>query len=227
MNGFQAVSLTEKDLIEAVVSNSFIVDYGYINKVNPDGTVDVTHAARPVLLDGTELAETVTEGVEVLTVSGAGFSVRWDYKAGDRVLIIGLKDYVPHVADVSKSEVPAAFFHYSRSTVKAIPLCLFNEDAKARVIAENGRLSLSAEDAIELNGSDLGGLADVPELRKQLGFLTQRLDTVISALQNAPTAALDGGAAYKAGISAVLAGIVNKEDFSGIENKKVLHGTGG
>lgn len=66
-----------------------------------------------------------------------------------------------------------------------------------------------------------------PELKKQLNFLTQRVDTIINALQNAPTAVQDGGAAYKAGIAAILATIVNKENFSNIESDKVKHGKGG
>lgn len=53
------------------------------------------------------------------------------------------------------------------------------------------------------------------------------MDTIINALQNAPTAAMDGGAAYKTGIVAALATIVNKENFSNIESDKVRHGKGG
>ena len=55
MNTAQATGLSDKDLIINILNNFFIVDYGYINKVNPDKTVNITHAAKPVLLDGTEL----------------------------------------------------------------------------------------------------------------------------------------------------------------------------
>ena len=133
MNNVQSTSLSEKDLIMNILNNFFIVDYGYINKVNADKTVNVTHAAKPVLLDGTELGETTTDFVEVLTISGAGFSIQWDYKAGDKVLLLGLKDYIPHVDDVSQAEVPKAFIHYDRSTIKAIPLCIFSDEAKVKI----------------------------------------------------------------------------------------------
>lgn len=221
-----AQSLSERDLIASIVSSFYIVDYGYINKVNGDKTVNVTHATKPVLTDGTELPETVTSNVEVLTICGAGFCVQWDYKAGDKVLLLGLKNYVPEAGTVKQAEIPKAFVHYTRATLKAIPLCVFSDEAKAKIIVENGKMTITTDDTLELDGNNNGGVVIAPELTKQLGFLTQRVDTIINALQNAPTAAQDGGATYKAGISAVLATIANKENFSGIESDKVKHGTG-
>ena len=138
MSNVQATSLSEKDLITNILNNFFIVDYGYINKVNADKTVNVTHAAKPVLMDGTELGETTTDNVEVLTISGAGFSIQWDYKAGDKVLLLGLKDYIPNVGNVSKAEVPKAFLHYDRTTIKAIPLCIFSDKAKVQITVKDG-----------------------------------------------------------------------------------------
>lgn len=149
MTTLQATGLSEKDLITNILRSFFIVDYGYINKVNADGTVNVTHATKPVLLDGTELPETTTDNVEVLTISGAGFSIQWDYKAKDKVLLLGLKDYVPKVDDVSKAEVAKAFIHYDRATIKAIPLCVFSDDAQVKISVEDGTLSIECKkDAI-------------------------------------------------------------------------------
>lgn len=222
----EAMSLNEADLITSILSSFFIVDYGYINKVNPDKTVNITHACLPVLEDGTELGETTTDNVEVLTISGAGFSLQWDYKPKDRVLILGLKDYIKSVADVEKAEAPKAYFHYNRSTIKVVPLSLFSDEAKVKIVVEDGSFTVTAEDKVNLDGSDNGGVVIAQELTTQLGYLTQRVDTIINALQNAPTAAEDGGAAYKAGIASILATIANKEDFSNIESQTVFHGTG-
>lgn len=152
MNMIQATGLSEKDLITAILANFFIVDYGYINKVNPDKTVNVTHAAKPVLMDGTELGETTTDNVEVLTIAGAGFSVQWDYKAKDKVLLLGFKDYVPKVDKVESAEVPKAFLHYNRSTLKAIPLCIFSDEAKVIVEVKDGNLEVKTQKKIKLNG---------------------------------------------------------------------------
>lgn len=145
MTTLQATGLSEKDLIINILSNFFIVDYGYINKVNADKTINVTHATKPVLMDGTELPETTTDNVEVLTISGAGFSIQWDYKAKDKVLLLGLKDYIPRVEDVSKAEVAKAFIHYDRATIKAIPLCVFSDDAQVKISVEDGTLSIECK----------------------------------------------------------------------------------
>lgn len=153
MNINQATVYSDKDIITSILNSYFIVDYGYINKVNPDKTVNITHAIKPVMLDGTELPETVTDNVEVLTLSCAGFSIQPDYKAKDRVLIVGLKDFVPNVEDVQTAEVPKAFVHYNRSTIKAIPLCIFSDDAKIKVVAKDGKMTITTSDKIELNGN--------------------------------------------------------------------------
>lgn len=146
----KATKLNEADIIRALLNSYFIVDYGYINKVNPDKTVNVTHAAKPVTTDGKELPETTTDNVEVLTISGAGFSIQWDYKAKDKVLLLGLKDYIPKVGSVEMAEVPKAFIHYTRSNLKAIPLCIFNDEAKVKLAIEEGKLTLTTEDKMSV-----------------------------------------------------------------------------
>lgn len=142
----------ESDLIAGILSSFYIVDYGYVNKVNADGTVDVTHAIRTIMKNGTELSETITPGVEVLTFSGAGFALKWDITPGDRVLLLGLKDYIPKVGDVSKAEAPKAYVHYERANLKAMPLCVFSDSAKTVIQSDKGKFSVTSN-KIELNGN--------------------------------------------------------------------------
>ena len=137
--------LTERSLIESILAAHYIIDYGFIKKVNDDKTVDVTHAKQLKTLDGKTLPATVTTGVEVLTIAGGGFSIKFDYKKGDKVLLLGLKDYVPKVEDVTSATETTAYLHYSRETLKAIPLCIFNEDAKVTVEIESGKVKLACE----------------------------------------------------------------------------------
>ncbi len=223
---FLQEKLTERNLIESILASHYIIDYGFIKKVNADDTIDVTHAKQLKTLDGKTLPATVTTNVEVLTIAGGGFSIKFDYKKGDKVLLLGLKDYIPKVEEVTSASETTAFLHYTRETLKAIPLCVFNDDAKVKVEVEKGKMAITTEDVLTLDGDDNGGVVIGPELKTQLGYLTTRVDTIINALQNAPTAAQDGGAAYKAGIATILATIVNKEDFSNIESDKVKHGKG-
>lgn len=223
---FYAQKFTDRTLIESILASHYIIDYGFIKAVNSDGTIDVTHAKQLKTLNGESLKATITTGIEVLTFSGGGFTFKFDYKKGDKVLLLGLKDYIPKVEDVSSATETTAYMHYTRETLKAIPLCVFNEDATVKVQVESGKMAIYTEDTLELDGSDNGGLCKTPELVKQLGYLTTRVDTIINALKNSQTAAQDGGATYKKGIVSTLATITNKEDFSNVESDKVKHGTG-
>lgn len=139
---FLAEKLTERSLIESIISSHYILDYGFIKKVNDDKTVDVTHAKQLKTLDGKTLPATVTTGVEVLTIAGAGFSINFDYKKGDKVLLLGLKDYIPKVEEVTSASETTAYLHYSRETLKAIPLCVFNDKAKVQIKVEDGKLTI-------------------------------------------------------------------------------------
>ena len=218
--------LTERSLIESIVSSFYILDYGLIKAVNPDKTIDVIHAKQLKTYAGQSLKATVTTNIEVLTLSGAGFSINFDYKKGDKVLLLGLKNYIKKVEDVTRATETTAYMHYSRETLKAIPMCVFNDEAKVTIAIEDGNMAVNTKDVLTLDGDDNGGLCITPELVKQLGYLTTRVDTIINALKNSQTAAQDGGATYKAGIVSTLATITNKENFSNVESDKVKHGKG-
>ena len=147
--------LTERNIIESILASHYIIDYGFIKKVNADKTVDVTHAKQLKTLDSKTLPATVTTNVEVLTIAGAGFSINFDYKKGDKVLLLGFKDYIEKVDEVTSATETTAYLHYSRETLKAIPLCIFNEDAKVKVEIEDGALKLTTSKNTELEADTL------------------------------------------------------------------------
>ena len=142
--------LTERSLVESILASHYILDYGFIKKVNDDKTVDVTHAKQLKTYDGQTLKATVTTGVEVLTIAGGGFSIKFDYKKGDKVLLLGLKDYVEKVEDVTSATETTAYLHYTRETLKALPLCVFNEDAKITVKIEDGELAMKTSGKVTI-----------------------------------------------------------------------------
>ena len=215
----RAQGITERDLIESIINSYFFIDYGTITKVNSDKTVNVQHAKIPVLENGKKLKALQSNNIELLTLSGENFSFNAGTKEGDKVLLLGLKDYIEKVSDVSGAGEQTAYVHYKRDSLKAFPLCTFNGEAKVTVTVE--------DDTLKLDGKDNGGLVIAPELVTQLGYLTARVDAIIDALEKSPVAAQDGGAAYKSAITTALELIVNKEDFSNIESQKVFHGNGG
>lgn len=139
---FENEKTTERTLIESILASYFIIDYGFIKAVNPDKTVNVIHAKQLKTYDGTSLKPTVTENVEVLTLAGAGFAFKFDYKKGDKVMLLGLKDYIKRVDEVTSATETTTYLHYSRETLKALPLCVFSNKAKVQVSVENGKLTI-------------------------------------------------------------------------------------
>jgi len=101
------------------------------------------------------------------------------------------------------------------------------EGGDAALYTENGGWIIARENGtVELFGKDAGGIIIAGELQSQLKKMSVRVDGIIDALKNAQTGSQDGGATYKAQIVAALAALTSKEDFSNLENGKVLHGTG-
>lgn len=128
----------------------------------------------------------------------------------DQILITPKIDSYVLVADLSNG-------NYRNLVVIA-----HSEVAKAQIAINNTNVEVSA-DGVVVNGGNFGGMCKTQELKTQLDKLTARLDGVMSALQNSPTLAQDGGATYKAAIVGALNLLTDKESFANIENDKVKH----
>ena len=184
---FQAERYTDRNLIESILASFYIIDYGYIKKVNPDKTVDVIHAKMLKTMDGQSLRPTTTKALEVLTLSCGGFALQVDYKAGDKVLLLGLKDYVPKTQQVAIPTETTSYIHYTRETMKALPLCVFDNTAKIKVKAENGTLDVDALDTIKLNGKQKIELNGNTKQFVTWGELNSALSTFLTQLTTALT----------------------------------------
>ena len=153
-NPVQGLRLTDRDLIDSVIASYAIVDYGFVDKVNDDDTIDVVHAKKPMTVNGETLKELKTKKIEVLTFSCAEMAISFKPKKGDKVLLLGLKDYVKESGEVTEATEMSVFLHYSRETMKALPLSAFSGSAKIRIEADNGTLKVDTNKNIELNGKD-------------------------------------------------------------------------
>lgn len=97
----------------------------------------------------------------------------------------------------------------------------YTNDKVTLEIKEN-IVKLSA-DSIEFNDGELGGLVKVQELSDNLAKVTARIDGIIDAINNGVPIAQDGGVGLQTTIKTALALLVDKEDFSAIENDTVKH----
>lgn len=93
---------------------------------------------------------------------------------------------------------------------------------------DNAMAFLVAADQVELvefNGGKNGGLAIVPELKKELNKLSQRVDGLINAINSPSVVATpqDGGTALLGLLRAEVAKIKDKESFEKIEDVTIKH----
>lgn len=212
-NIFEAERYTDRNLIESILASFYIVDYGYIKTVNADKTVDVVHAKMLKTMSGKNLRPTTTKALEVLTLSCGGFALQVDYKAGDKVLLLGLKDYVPKTGDVNIATETTSYIHYTRETMKALPLCVFNNQAQVKVEVESGTMKVQANTKIELNGNSKS-FVTWNELNTALSnFLTQ----LTTALTTTPI--IGNGSPQEEWL-----GLPTQIDISGAKTTKVVTG---
>ena len=154
LNPTEGLRYTDRDLIDSVIASYAIVDYGFVDKVNDDDTIDVVHAKKPKTMNGDTLKELKTKKIEVLTFSCAEMAISFKPKKGDKVLLLGLKDYVKEAGEVTEATEMTVYLHYSRETMKALPLSAFSGSAKIKIEANNGTLKVDTNENIELNGKD-------------------------------------------------------------------------
>jgi len=79
-------------------------------------------------------------------------------------------------------------------------------------------------ESITIRGDQYGGLVKWPELKDQLDILTDRVDAIYSAIENAVPVADYSGAGLQASIVVGLSSQVQKESFLDLENGNVKHG---
>lgn len=149
-------------------------------------------------------------------------SVQWDDRGHRTMTAVGLTD------DTKYLEVMLGF-GYTDIKPKQGSVCLIGvvegQEALTFLInAEEVELVEVKADKIEYNDkANDSGLAIVPELRRQLDTMTKRIDGIISAIKGGIPVAQDGGTALQKSIVAALDTITDKEDFSNIENKQIMH----
>jgi len=86
-------------------------------------------------------------------------------------------------------------------------------------------ISLYSEiESVQIMGDQFGGLIKIEELIKNLDKLTARVDGIIDAIKNGVPIPTDGGAGLQTTIKVALALLVDKEDFTTMENENIKHG---
>jgi hypothetical protein len=178
INPIASFPYNDLDIIKSVIGATFFADYGIISQVNDDDTINVTHSALAVLINGTVLPKTETYNVEVLYPASAAFGQKWPLAVGDGVLLIGLKNYVETTNGIAEpEEAPTSFPHYTQNTMKAIPL--------QSVTAPKVTIVVNGTD-LELVNSNSGGKFKIANTSKSLETVLENLINHISNLVTLP-----------------------------------------
>lgn len=85
----------------------------------------------------------------------------------------------------------------------------------------NGTTLVMEKDLSTWNGGS-ETTANATDLKNQLTKVTARIDAIIQAISSSPVSPMDGGATYKAAMTASLAAL-QKEDYSNIIDDKIKH----
>ena len=84
-------------------------------------------------------------------------------------------------------------------------------------------MEVKNDDTMELNGAQYGGLVKVQDLRQDLNKVNAFLEGLRQALATSATLPEDGGATYKAQITAAISGL-QLPTYNTIESPKTKHG---
>lgn len=238
MQSFEVAFTKNNEVLPYSVVRKFVTDINFVNigiirKVHNENYIDVSlYYLEP---DG---KERVIPDVRLLSIGTTKCKVTIQPSVGDAVLVLTPKDFVPVIEYNRKAEAAEdAYLEYSDINACAVLIKAESDDnVKTEIkVDESGNVTLktngdvkadSTDGKIILDGDGYGGLCKTQELKKQLDKATKRIDGIMDALKKSPTGSQDGGAAYKSGISAFLAQLTDKEDYSEIESETVLHGDG-
>jgi hypothetical protein len=201
ISGIAGYPYNLKDIILSNIGASFFADYGIIDAVNSDNTINVIHAAIPVSINGDVMDVNKTNNIEVLYPASTAFGMNWPLAKGDGVLLVGLKDYVDTTNGiVEPTEAPKVFMHYVQNTMKAIPL--------QSVTAPKITINAVGSD-LEIINSNTGGLIKIANATKSLKTHLSMMETALSTFMG-PTsqAAITAGGSSSASLAAAIVALM-------------------
>jgi len=186
--------LTDSDVIDSRISNRYILDYGTIQSISSDGTRAVIQHQVQVNLSGT-LTTLITKNVEVLYSQTSNLLFDSTPKAGDWVLLFGLRRYIESTLTPAPSpSSPSSNISYDRSCLKCLPLSTIGSQSSLIFKAIGGKLRLRNSavslfkilndfmSALNTFGNTSSSATTVPQIAAAAGIMVTSMTTVIQEL---------------------------------------------
>lgn len=66
------------------------------------------------------------------------------------MLLLGLKNRLEHAGGLSQATANELFLHYQQNTMKAVPLSLFDDNAKVKIELDAGNITLHTDGNVKV-----------------------------------------------------------------------------
>ena len=134
--------ISDRQVRESFLKNKTILDYGTITSITTDGSFCNVQLQVLDIFNGNVIQNPlIIQNAEILYLSTSSISFDTTPKAGDPVLILGLRRYIDSTKSPMKPPyAPLSPVAYERSTAKVIPLSALNVSSGLTIRAKNNKL---------------------------------------------------------------------------------------
>lgn len=181
-------------------------------------TIDCTPIDEGAPLVGVNLQADQNGAVGLVRFPEKGTDVVVGFLSPNVAVVLLAAQYTKAVLTIGETEV----------VVQDKSVSIVNGKVKADVAEDSLKIDVDGT-TLEMDGSVStwnGGsetTANATDLKKQLTIMSSRIDALFNAIKTGVPAPMDGGAAYKASMTGILAAASKKEDFSNMIDDKIKH----
>lgn len=181
-------------------------------------TVDCTPIDEGAPLVGVNLQADQNGTVGLVRFPEKGTDVIVGFMSPNVAVVLLAAQYTKAVFTIGETEV----------VVQDKSVSIVNGKVKANIGEDSLKLDVDGT-TLEMDGSVStwnGGTettANATDLKQQLTIMSGRIDALFNAIKSGVPAPMDGGAAYKSSMTAILAATSQKEDFSNMIDDKIKH----
>lgn len=181
-------------------------------------TIDCTPIDEGAPLVGVNLQADQNGAVGLVRFPEKGTDVVVGFLSPNVAVVLLAAQYTKAVLTIGETEV----------VVQDKSVSIVNGKVKADVAEDSLKIDVDGT-TLEMDGSVStwnGGsetTANATDLKKQLTIMSARIDALFNAIKTGVPAPMDGGAAYKASMTGILATASQKEDFSNMIDDKIKH----
>lgn len=182
-------------------------------------TIDCTPIDESAPLLGVNLQADQEQEVGVVQFPAEGSDVVVAFLSANVAVVVLTTEVTKTMLTVGNTE---AIVEDNSVTLTTEKVSVEVKDKTAKIDVDGTTVEFDGNTTTFNGGSET--MANATDLKNQLTKMSGRIDAIINAISSAPVAAMDGGATFKASLSATLAPhLANKENFSQMIDDKIKH----